>query len=183
VPPQPAPTIPVPEPAPRKATFVATDLPVVTGDAVPGREVEDVIGVVVGVTTRSRDVKVGPDTIALLAQARQDAIAALVGMAVDAGADAVVGLRFDGGKISDTLSEITAYGTAVTLVGAAAQPTHAVTEPAEATVEDPSANPDLHAASPIPMDDPDPVQPFGTPVPPPADSVHEQQLRQEHDHA
>jgi hypothetical protein len=38
-------------------------------------------------------------------------------MAEAAGADAVVGLRFDCSEITQSLSEVAAYGTAVTLVG------------------------------------------------------------------
>lgn len=184
------PPTPVPDPTPRKAPFAATAIPVVTSDALPGREVSQVIGIVVGVTTRSRDVKVGPDTVALLTQARQDAVAALVTMATDAGADAVVGLRFDGGKIAEALSEVTAYGTAVTLVGADAPAARALPdEPVAAlpagdavvsappSVSGPPPGQDPHIASPIPMDDPDPEDAFGSPAPRPEDSVHEQQLR------
>ncbi|NHB85312.1 YbjQ family protein [Tessaracoccus sp. HDW20] len=47
--------------------------------------------------------------------ARQDAVGAMVKLALELGADAVVGVRFDGGKISETVSELTAYGTAVRL--------------------------------------------------------------------
>jgi hypothetical protein len=38
-------------------------------------------------------------------------------MAEAAGADAVVGLRFDCSEITQSLSEVAAYGTAVRLVG------------------------------------------------------------------
>ena len=47
--------------------------------------------------------------------ARQDAVGAMVQQAQEAGADAVVGVRFDNGKVSETVSELTAYGTAVRL--------------------------------------------------------------------
>jgi hypothetical protein len=40
----------------------------------------------------------------------------MVEMAVAAGADAVVGLRFDCSEITQSLSEVAAYGTAVRLV-------------------------------------------------------------------
>lgn len=56
-----------------------------------------------------------PEMSYLITEARQDAVAALVVQAQEAGADAVVGLRFDGGQLSETVSEITAYGTAVRL--------------------------------------------------------------------
>jgi len=58
----------------------------------------------------------------LLARARQDALVALADMARAAGGDAVVSVRFDGGPAADGLYELTAYGTAVTLVPLATQP-------------------------------------------------------------
>jgi len=179
---------PVAEPASKKPSFVAQEIPVVTGETVPGQQIDSVVGVVVGVTTRSRDVKVGPETISLLAQARQDAIAALVTMAVEAGAHAVVGLRFDGGKIADALSEVTAYGTAVTLVGAPAveQPAEpgegasTSSGPVDESLHPTVAGDDQHIASPVPMDDPDPEDAFGAAAPRPENPIHDQQLREQH---
>jgi uncharacterized protein YbjQ (UPF0145 family) len=107
---------PVPEPAPKKPEYVAIDLPLSTSDTVAGREVTGVVGIVVGTTTRTTQPKVGPDTVNLLAHARQDALLALADMALAAGGDAVVSVRFDGGPAADGLYELTAYGTAVTLV-------------------------------------------------------------------
>ena len=113
---------PVPEPAPRKPEYVAIDLPLSTSDTVAGREVTGVVGIVVGTTTRTTQPKIGPDTVNLLARARQDALVALADMARAAGGDAVVSVRFDGGPAADGLYELTAYGTAVTLVPLATQP-------------------------------------------------------------
>jgi uncharacterized protein YbjQ (UPF0145 family) len=107
----------VPEPAPKKPEYVAIDLPLSTSDTVAGREIAGVVGIVVGTTTRTTQPKVGPDTVNLLARARQDALVALADMALAAGGDAVVSVRFDGGPAADGLYELTAYGTAVTLVG------------------------------------------------------------------
>lgn len=107
---------PVPEPAPRKPEYVAVEMPLTTADAVAGREISAVVGICVGTTTRTTQAKVGPDTLALLARARQDALGALAEMARTAGADAVVSVRFDGGPAAEGLYELTAYGTAVTLV-------------------------------------------------------------------
>lgn len=73
------------------------------------------LGVVIGVATRPRDMAHNPETGFINTAARQDAVGALVQQAQEAGADAVVGLRFDNGKISETVSELTAYGTAVKL--------------------------------------------------------------------
>jgi uncharacterized protein YbjQ (UPF0145 family) len=111
---------PVPEPAPKKPEYVAIDLPLSTSDSVVGREITGFVGVVVGTTTRTTQPKVGPDTVSLLARARQDALVALAEMARGAGGDAVVSIRFDGGPAADGLYELTAYGTAVTLVPVAA---------------------------------------------------------------
>ena len=55
---------------------------------------------------------------AMLLDSRQDAIAKVVEMAREAGADAVVGLRFDCSEITQSLSEVVAYGTAVKLAPA-----------------------------------------------------------------
>src|SRR5664280_3533391 len=88
---------PVPEPAPKKPEYVAIDLPLSTSDTVAGREVTGVVGIVVGTTTRTTQPKIGPDTVNLLARARQDALVALADMARAAGGDAVVSVRFDGG--------------------------------------------------------------------------------------
>ena len=92
-------------------------------DAVPGREIAEVIGEVIGVVARTRELR--PDLrsgnpvdgyVTMLTESRQDAVARLVEMAEAAGADAVVGLRFDCSEITQSLSEVAAYGTAVTLV-------------------------------------------------------------------
>jgi hypothetical protein len=52
----------------------------------------------------------------MLTESRQEAVGRLVEMAQEAGADAVVGLRFDCSEITQSLSEVAAYGTAVRLV-------------------------------------------------------------------
>jgi uncharacterized protein YbjQ (UPF0145 family) len=105
----------VPEPAAKKPEHVAIDLPLTTSESVAGREITGVLGIVVGTTTRTTQPRVGPDTVSLLARARQDALVALADMARTAGGDAVVSVRFDGGPAADGLYELTAYGTAVTL--------------------------------------------------------------------
>ena len=98
-------------------------LPVLTMESVPGREIAAVVGAVVGVVARSRELR--PDLrqvgviegyTTMLSDSRQDALTRLVETAKEAGADAVVGLRFDCSEITQSLSEVVAYGTAVTLV-------------------------------------------------------------------
>jgi len=110
-------------PATRQPTIVQRPLPVVTMETVPGREISSVVGDVVGVVARTRELR--PDLrglnpldgyVVMLTDSRQDAVARMVEMAVAAGADAVVGLKFDCSEITQSLSEVAAYGTAVKLV-------------------------------------------------------------------
>jgi uncharacterized protein YbjQ (UPF0145 family) len=96
---------------------------VVTMDAVPGRQIAEVLGEVVGVVARPRELR--PDLrtgnpidgyVMMLTQSRLEAVARMVDMAEDAGANAVIGLKFDSSEITQALSEVVAYGTAVKLV-------------------------------------------------------------------
>jgi len=121
--PQPGQWTPQP-PIAKKPTLVTRSLPVVTLEHLPGREISEVLGEVVGVVARTRELR--PDLrsgnpidgyVTMLTESRQDAVGALVAMAEAAGADAVVGLRFDCSEITQSLSEVAAYGTAVKLVG------------------------------------------------------------------
>jgi len=114
-------------PAERKPAIVSHSLPVVTMDTVPGQQIAEVVGEVVGVVARTRELR--PDLrggnpiegyVTMLTESRQDAVSRLVEMAERAGADAVVGLRFDCSEITQSLSEVAAYGTAVKFVGTAA---------------------------------------------------------------
>lgn len=116
---QPVPPTPVPEPQQRKASLARHEIPVVTIENLPGREVVEVVGEVIGVVTRPSDLRGAPEASVTLTEIRQDAVAAMVQMALDAQADAVVGLRFDGGAISDGATEVAAYGTALRLAGSA----------------------------------------------------------------
>ena len=59
--------------------------------------------------------------VTMLTESRQEAVGRLVEMAEEAGADAVVGLRFDCSEITQSLSEVAAYGTAVRLVPVAGE--------------------------------------------------------------
>lgn len=109
-------------PVPARPGIVQRSTIVVTMDAVPGREITAVLGDVVGVVARSRELPRElrtPNPVegyaVVLTQSRQDAVTRLTEMAQAAGADAVVGLRFDSSEITQSLSEIVAYGTAVSL--------------------------------------------------------------------
>jgi uncharacterized protein YbjQ (UPF0145 family) len=124
-----------------RPTLVDRPIVVVTMDAVPGREVAEVLGDVVGVVARTRELR--PDLrsgnpidgyVTMLTQSRQEAVGKLVEMAQAAGANAVVGLRFDCSEITQSLSEVAAYGTAIKLVeqGQPAASAASASEPAGA---------------------------------------------------
>lgn len=95
---------------------------------VPGREIEEILGVITGSVVQSkhvgRDIMAGFKTIVggeitsyteLLTEARQIAIARLVQEALKLDADAVVNLRFTTSSIMGSAVEVLAYGTAVKL--------------------------------------------------------------------
>jgi len=99
---------------------------VTMGDAVPGREIEQVIGIARGSVVRARFF--GRDFIAglrnlvggevheytqLMAEAREQALGRLVAHAEQLGADAVVTFRFSTSAVMEGSAEILAYGTAV----------------------------------------------------------------------
>ncbi|MCP4875019.1 MAG: heavy metal-binding domain-containing protein [Gammaproteobacteria bacterium] len=99
-----------------------------TTENIPGREISEVLGVVMGNIVQSkhigRDIMAGLKTIVggeirgyteMLSDARNEAIKRLVSEAHDKGADAVVNIRFTTSSIMDNSSEILAYGTAVKL--------------------------------------------------------------------
>ncbi len=102
-----------------------------TTDAVPGREVAEVLGIARGNTIRSRhlgrDIMAGLKGIVggeiesytkLMAESREQAIARMIEHASALGADAVVGMRVSTSMLMTTASEILAYGTAVKLLTA-----------------------------------------------------------------
>lgn len=107
---------------PQQPELIKRSIPVSTTEAVPGRAVTEILGEVVGVVARARELPRDLRTanpadsyVALLTQSRQDAVGRMVEMATAAGADAVIGLRFDSSEITQSLSEVSAYGTAVKL--------------------------------------------------------------------
>jgi uncharacterized protein YbjQ (UPF0145 family) len=99
-----------------------------TTPEVPGREIEEILGVIMGNVVQSKHV--GRDIMAslksvvggeiksytdMLTESRHKAISRLVDEAVKLDADAVVNLRFTTSSIMSGASEILAYGTAVKL--------------------------------------------------------------------
>ncbi len=101
-------------PAPQKAP---TTIQVVTTPSFPGRTIGAALGEVIGVAVRDREIDRRHDPAiaypAMLLHSRQQAVARMADMARERGADAVVGLQFDSSEITQDLSEVVAYGTAV----------------------------------------------------------------------
>ncbi len=99
---------------------------VVTTNDLPGYRVVRVIGLVRGITVRSRSIigsiggalqsLVGGNITlftSLAETARQEALDLMIRHAEEAGANAVIALRYDGNEITDGITEMLAYGTAV----------------------------------------------------------------------
>ncbi len=100
---------------------------VTTMNDLPGYRVTQVHGEVFGLTVRSRHV--GSDIGAslkgliggeikgytkMLRESREEAISRLRDSAADAGGNAVIAMRFDCNELMSNMTEVAAYGTAVT---------------------------------------------------------------------
>ena len=99
-----------------------------TTENVPEREVAEVLGVVTGNIVQSRnigrDIQAGLRSIVggkvgvyseMLAEARAEATRVMINEAGSLNADAVVNVRYTTSAVSQGMSEILAYGTAVKL--------------------------------------------------------------------
>jgi uncharacterized protein YbjQ (UPF0145 family) len=99
---------------------------VVTTNDLPGYRVVKHLGVVRGLTVRSRSVigNIGAAVqiffggnitlyTKLAEDARQDAFDLLVGHAQAMGANAILAMRYDANEIASAVTEVLAYGTAV----------------------------------------------------------------------
>ena len=97
-----------------------------TTNDIPGRRIVRHIGLVRGITVRSRSALGnlaggfqslfgGKLTIfvSLAETARQEAYDHLCQHATEAGANAVIGMRYDANEIMDGITEVLAYGTGV----------------------------------------------------------------------
>jgi uncharacterized protein YbjQ (UPF0145 family) len=106
----------------------AAGLPMSTTFELPGMKIRDNLGVCYGLVVRSMGVVGGvaasfkalrrgevSQYTQLLEDSRRHAIDRMVENAGLLGADAVVGVRFDSSEIGQQLTEIVAYGTAVTV--------------------------------------------------------------------
>jgi uncharacterized protein YbjQ (UPF0145 family) len=101
---------------------------VVTTNELPGYEILRVHGEVFGLVARARNafsnLGAGMRTVfggeakgytTLLTDSRNDAVSRLRDAAREVGANAVVAMRFDCNEIANMISEVAAYGTAVTV--------------------------------------------------------------------
>jgi uncharacterized protein YbjQ (UPF0145 family) len=104
------------------------DIIITTTNDLPGYEVVQVYGEVFGLIVRARNVfsNIGASfrTVfggeskgytQLLSDSRQEAVDRLKDAARQRGANAVLAMRFDCNEIADIMSEVAAYGTAVTV--------------------------------------------------------------------
>jgi uncharacterized protein YbjQ (UPF0145 family) len=99
---------------------------VTTTNDISGQKIVKYIGVVRGITVRSRSVLgnfgAGIQSIFggnisiftdLAEKAREEAYELMVEHATELGANAVIAMRYDANEISDGITEVLAYGTAV----------------------------------------------------------------------
>jgi uncharacterized protein YbjQ (UPF0145 family) len=110
------------------AQYAGPPILITTMNDLPGYEIEQVHGEIFGLIVRARNVfanfGAGLRTVfggeatgytQLLANSRHEAIARLKHAANEKGANAVIAMRFDCNEIADVMSEVAAYGTAVTV--------------------------------------------------------------------
>ena len=99
---------------------------VTTTNDISGYKIVKYIGVVRGITVRSRSVlgNIGAGFQSLFGgnitlftdlaeKAREEAYDLMVGHAKEVGANAVIAMRYDANEITDGITEVLAYGTAV----------------------------------------------------------------------
>ena len=99
---------------------------VATTNDLPGYRVVRVIGLVRGITVRSRSIigtiggglqSLFGGNISLFTQlaetARTEALDLMVRHAEEQGANAIIGMRYDANEITDGITDMLAYGTAV----------------------------------------------------------------------
>ncbi len=104
------------------------EMMLLTSNYAPGYKVDKVLGLVYGITVRSRglggNLMAGLRTIAggeineyteMAHQARQQALDRLADHAKSMGANAVISVMFDSTEIGSTMDEIIAFGTAVVI--------------------------------------------------------------------
>ena len=111
-----------------RLTTPSQSLMLLTSPFAPGHKVDKVLGLVYGITVRSRGIggnlMAGLRSIAggeiheyteMAHQARQQALDRLADQAKGLGANAVISVMFDSTEIGQTMDEIIAFGTAVVI--------------------------------------------------------------------
>lgn len=99
---------------------------IVTTNEVPGKNIRETIGLVQGSTVKAkhvgRDIGASLKTLVggeikgysdLMREARDEALQRMIQEAEKAGANAIIGMRYQTSQIMQTASEVIAYGTAV----------------------------------------------------------------------
>lgn len=99
---------------------------VTTGNELPGHRIVRPMGIVRGITVRSRSVvgNIGAALQTLVGgnitiytelceKAREEAFELMLQHAAERGANAVIGMRYDANDIAEGVTEVLAYGTAV----------------------------------------------------------------------
>ena len=102
---------------------------VTTGNEVEGQRIAGYIGVVRGIIVRSPSITQGflgglkqivggnIESYAKVCEgAREDAFQRMIEHGRERGADAIIGMRYDATEFAQGVTEVLAYGTAVTLV-------------------------------------------------------------------
>ena len=101
---------------------------VTTTNDLPGHRVVRHLGLVRGITVRSRNIfgTIGASLQSLLGgnislytglaeKAREEAYELMIAHAQEMGANAILAMRYDANEITDGVTEVLAYGTAVTV--------------------------------------------------------------------
>jgi uncharacterized protein YbjQ (UPF0145 family) len=104
---------------------------VTTGNDIAGRPVREYLGIVRGIVVRSPTIGQGlmgafksiaggniREFADVCEAARHEAYATMMRHAEELGAQAVIGMRYDATEFAQGVTEVLAYGTAVTLEGA-----------------------------------------------------------------
>ncbi len=99
---------------------------ITTGFQLEGYRITEHLGIVRGITVRSRSIlgNIGAGLQSLLGgnitiftelceKAREEAFELMVEHAADLSANAIIGIRYDANEIADGITEVLCYGTAV----------------------------------------------------------------------
>ena len=113
----------------RAGAELTEELIVTTGNKVGGHRIERYLGVVRGIVVRSPSIAQGfkgsfkmlvggnIDSFAEVCEAaRHEAYQRMVAHAREIGAQAIIGMRYDATEFAQAVTEVLAYGTAVTIV-------------------------------------------------------------------